>query len=491
MMISLLSDVLGQYDFASHYLINCDMNSESGAQTILHEAYHMIFTLQSSYGYFLHMHTRISVIDNRFSYINEILLKHSVKVQECACTFFEILFIIKTKSYESAMTFIKDLRANNREYYNYVKPLLPLLDFLKIEKDVPSNEHIKLPIDLINELVIGLVLISLNVDLTKINSEIYRSQKKLKVFLSSNGASEEFIPNRIFKNLVHALISDLQENKSIDNILHQIEDKLPQKDRSTMSLMKDKNIQLIQNIYGDSKSKEVIIDSLSMSAVKEVDSIDILGSGIPTSSNKIYPGELVDEIEIIKFSQNVVGALLVFGTVQTLLAKPTRQYFIQPDLDSIREINEQYIATFLDLENHKHHLTLCNQTSLNEICTKAKCPIIINYKAYDLVKSIIKSDIPFYIYCDRSYNNAVGIIEKYVNKKAALISFNQGGVADLLVLVIELNTDEYFFLPMVDIAKINLFRDIKSGKLQIDLSLEIDEELLLEFEIIINCIFYY
>lgn len=130
--------ILGEYDFKNHYFINIDTPPMLSTQTTIHEAFHMIFTLQSSYGNFIHMNQRMATIDGRFQYISEILLRHCRKVQESACVFSEIIYLINTKSFETAEHHIHFLRMNNKEYFNYFKPLCPFLHYIEENKKVQS-----------------------------------------------------------------------------------------------------------------------------------------------------------------------------------------------------------------------------------------------------------------------------------------------------------------------------------------------------------------
>lgn len=466
-----------------------DTPTQLGSQTTIHEAFHMIFTLQSSYGNFMHMNRRLEVADGRFPYINKVLAGHCRKVQEAASIFAEIVYLIQMQSFVSAEQHIRRLRENNREYYNYLKPLCPFLEFL--EENENSTAGCKFSILEMFGLIKSIVLISLNIDLTQLDPDVFRKEKNFDRCIAG-----EFCPNRIFRDTVrqaHKILSQEVAPEVIRKDLSIfIAEQGPVCNEDNLRLIQERHRTFFKNLYQDSPNELVLADILEEFTVKAVDPVDILGSGIPTTGNTQYPFEKGDEKELIRRSEEDVGVLYILGDLKFAVAELSRRFPVHPRCCNMP--GNQFFVAFLDYIQKKQYSVLLDSKQANQLCRVMDVPIVVNYKAYHAIRRELLHDsrAPIFVYCDRSYINAVEIIRSHteIEKRFQLVSY-QGKNMGFWALIIELEPGSYFLLPMMRLSLYLLSRDIQNGALKLKGELTIDENLMYAIDTVINCIFYY
>lgn len=489
--------VLGEYDFSNQYSINFASTTGIGVQTIIHEAHHMMFTLQTSYGIFFQSLNRISIIDSRFDHINKYLILHMRKMQESACTFIEALTLIENGTFEEAKSFIDQLRKTNKEYYKYIYPLLPLLDF--IAENTDSGQSYKMPSKEMRNFVNELVITATDIDITQIDREVFRSPKKLKKFNSRQEISSIFHPNKRFNLLIKELITFLNKPIGPKDKEKEVYDFLDKNrciiDEGYLNKVLYRNNEYLKALYYDSSDLDALIEVIDRKVVKSMDVLNLLGSGVPECANSQYSvehGKSADDI--IKIVAEHTGIIFILGDYQSLFAESSRYYYIPPN-SHINDIN-YFFVTFFDYVDKRIYAFLCESERIMDFCApaaKLKVPIVISYKIFDKLHTLFsRASMPSYVYCDRSYSNAVTIINKYArsNNKFELVSYGEH-IAGLTVLVINVDQNSRLILPMVDASKIVLFRDVEMKNIDIIPGLEIDDKLLMEIDTIINCLFYY
>ena len=481
--------ILGEYDFKNHYFINIDTPPMLSTQTTIHEAFHMIFTLQSSYGNFIHMNQRMATIDGRFQYISEILLRHCRKVQESACVFSEIIYLINTKSFETAEHHIHFLRMNNKEYFNYFKPLCPFLHYIEENKKSPVD--CKFSSGEMLNLIISIVRISLNVDLTVINPDVFRTKKELEHHIAGR-----YCPNRIFHDMLKQILKTLGQNtdpmKIREEVLTFVAEQELVCNEANLCLIQDRHRIYFKKLYHDSADFHVLENILSEFTIKSLDAIDILGSGIPTTGNTQYPMVSGDDNEIINRSEVDIGVLFILGDVKSAISALSKRQFIYPQYRNIQD--SRFCITFLDYTQTKQYGALLNLNQTNRLCKVISAPIVVNYKVYQSLRQKLLQSPPstVFVYCDRSYKNAVDIIRGYTDTEKCfqLLDYNEGKMG-FHSLIIELEPKFYFLLPIMKLAEFCLFRDIQNGALSLKQELVIDDDLRTAIDTVINCIFYY
>ena len=490
------TDILGEYDLSNRYFINVKTPSNLSSQTILHEVFHMIFTLQSSYGNFMHTHRRIVTVDNRFQHIGELLLTHSRLVQESACTFAEVIFITQKESFDSAQRYIQSLKEHNRTYYNYLKPLLPFL--WHMQENESSNAAYKMSAQEMMNLIISAVHISLNVDLTQIDTEIFRSKKSFRYFSSLEDTSRKYFPNRIFCDTLKQLLSLFAQDATSDEIQRRITafvvEKEPVYDEKSLYYIQEKHRQYFRHLYHDSPDFHVIEEILEEITLKSVDAIDIIGSGIPASGNTQYPSEDTSGQweKVIALSRKQTGVLFVSGDKETILAQTFTRHIVP--LQLCTALNNHVISTYLDYVQGKQYFMLLPINKTKLLCNLITPPIIVNYKiSRELERKLFyNSSGPIFVYCDRSYINAIEVIRSYSDQTMPfqLLQYDEKHMG-FDVLIIKLKPKFYFLLPMLKLAEICLERDIQNNVIQLELNLDIGDDLKSAIDLAINCIFYY
>lgn len=480
-------NVLGEYSFTNFYEINMDTPSKLGGQTTIHEAFHMIFTVQSSYGNFIHMNRRLAVADGRFLYINKVLADHCRHVQEAASLFAEITLLTCTQSFDAAMQYIQSLRTNNREYFKYLKPLSPFLDFLE-ENEGHSGGYKLSAIEMFG-LIKSIVLISHDIDLTQLALDVFYKEKTLDRCIAM-----ELSPNWIFRNTTKQILNILHQDVTTEKIQKDLLDfiaaRAPVCNEENLHLMQERHQQFFKELYHDSPNYPVLADILTQFSVKAMDPIDILGSGIPTTSNPQYVIVKGSREDIIRQSKEDVGVLYILGDTKLAIAELTRKYPIHIQNMS----GDQLCFTFLDCTQKKQYSAVLDSEQAYQLSGAITTPIVVNYKAYHTTRRTIlnNSHVPVFAYCDRSYINAVEVIRSHtdVEKRFQLVRYQEKNMG-FQVLLIELEPGYYFLLPMLERSLLCLFRDIQDGTLKLKQELTIDDSLLYAIDTVINCIFYY
>lgn len=482
--------ILGEYGFANSYAINMDTPSWLGNQTVIHEALHMEFTLQSSYGNFMHMNRRLEVADGRFLYINKILAKHCRKVQEAASVFAEITYLVRMRSFATAEQYIQKLRENNREYYNYLKPLLPFLTFL--EENKGSTANCKLPITEILNIVKSMVLISLDVDLTQLSPDVFRKEKELDRHIA-----EELCPNRIFHDIIKQVLNILEQDATPEVIQNDLQHFTvtwrPVYGEDELRLMLERHRQFFEKLYQDSPNYPVLIDILTEFRIKAMDPADILGCGIPMTGNPQYSFEKGDMEEIVRRSKQDKGVLYILGDMKSAFSEISRKYPIPPRYCGMPK--NRFLFTFLDYAQKKQYSVLLDLKQAKQLCRDIAAPIVVNYKVYPAMrkKLLCPVHVPVIIYCDRSYKSAVEVIRSHTEteKRFHFVSYRETNMG-FEAFILELETGFYFLLPMMELSFPLLYQDIQNGVLRLKQDPAIiDDALLNTIDTVVNCIFYY
>lgn len=482
-------NVLGEYGFTNFYEINIDTPSHLSVQTTIHEAFHMIFALQSSYGIFMNMNRRLGVADGRFTYINKVLAEHCRQVQEAASLFAEITYLVNTHSYETAVQYIQRLRSENREYFNYLKPLQPFFDFLK--ENETSTAGYKLSMDEMFGLIRSIILISLDIDLTLLDPHVFRKEKML-----DRSIVEGLCPNRVFRDTTKQVLNILNQAATPEEIrkelLNFITEQTPACSEENLRLIQEKYLKFFKKLYQDSPNYPVLEDILMKFDIKAVEPMDIMGSGIPETGNPQYPFVKESLEKIIKLLKEDVGVLFILGDMSFAVTELSRNFPVKPQY---REMSRnRFLITFLDYSQKQQYGALLSSKQAKQLFRATDTPIVINYKVHHYIwkKFLHTFHTPVFVYCDRSYLNAVEIIRNHtqIEKRFQLVNYQEKS-AGFEILLIELESGLYFLLPITKFSLPRLFHDIQSGALKLKEELSINDDLLHVIDIVINCVFYY
>jgi len=501
--------ILGEYDFSGHYSINMDVNNGPVLETYLHEIMHMIYT-HTSYGLLLRYHNKISIIDNSYLFINNFLLDHCVYTKEAACVFCELVFLIKCTSFSSTEKKILNMKKFNKDYYNYVKILLP---FLYYTDENPNNKYtLKIPIDEMLSAINHMVLQALNVRVDELDVNYFRLKRELKKLISKEDTAKKYFPNSRFKILIKCLLNQIDEQKdqqySDEKMKYIVNtakfnayrtitffDDSYMDDINTVNGVIEKIKQFLLKIYSDSKYLSSIKDCFDKIKVQEMDHYDMLGLSLPINNNPIYPCKRADgSSDLLAHMNDKAGVLFMLGNLQIYAGTSLQNLFIPPSLYDAINSNLCGVS-FLSFSDKINYLAVIDFDDLFDLCVKATQPIVVNYKACDNLMSIFDSlNKEVYIYCDRAYTNAREYINSNTNDQMCmeLIGYSEDKYG-LILLVVEIKENRFFLLPITGAGCLSLYNDIVSDNtnLNIDNKLNIDKNLMYNFDLIICSIFYY
>ena len=495
--------IYGEYYFRNSFFINIRNDDKAGTQTILHELGHLELSMETKYGCFLRMCEKISTIDPIYKFICIHLIDHSRKSQEAYCVFLELSFLMRHNQFETAEGYIQYLRDNNREYYNYLKPLLPFFDHLSINTISPKNFKTSCK-DMLS-IIKKMIYLSHNIDLTEIDVEKYRSKKELERFFVKDDNPQKYYPDSRFKTYVKEMLSIMEQDGDSDSIFCLIErwfsNKNAHLNSEDVESWLNKIREFMKELYRNSNFHEDVFDLIDNFQVQLIDRISIQGTGIPSSFNRQY--EIDDKWYDISSKDNFIhlcnsqnGILFILGKrKETLQQISNRLYIPRSTLDNVS--NHICDALFLSYDKKKQYAFQCNDTDIEQICLSLNenVPIAIQYKSYDTMQKVFCSyQRPLFYYCDRAYTHSVDIINEMscgVNKPFAVLQYDElSALSGLSVLLVELQTNRFFYLPMLNNSYMVLLRDLEFQRVKLSDSLNISQDMLNDIDALTNCLLF-
>lgn len=192
-------------------------------------------------------------------------------------------------------------------------------------------------------MIISIVRISLNVDLTVINPDVFRTKKELEHHIAGR-----YCPNRIFHDMLKQILKTLGQNtdpmKIREEVLTFVAEQELVCNEANLCLIQDRHRIYFKKLYHDSADFHVLENILSEFTIKSLDAIDILGSGIPTTGNTQYPMVSGDDNEIINRSEVDIGVLFILGDVKSAISALSKRQFIYPQYRNIQD--SRFCITF-------------------------------------------------------------------------------------------------------------------------------------------------
>lgn len=494
--------LLGEYDFDNFTLLNALMNENEWVNTVIHEYTHFVLSNQSVYGtisYCLHKliipHDCKMDIDKKDATM-KFFSKNVLKVQEGMAVFIEsIYFLLRDKAeYES---FINELYLNNRQYYDYVKPLCFILNMAKGKdrKTILSVAHA----------VFQVALESMNASIFDLDGKKFSTNRLIKKMTSKQDFSKEYIPNKRFL----LMLNDCKQATSCDELIEMLRNKVDPKD--TMNIVAESIERLekikdfVLDMFSDSKYIDLYKNKLGEIQIKEKDISEVFLQQIPTAFNEDYIDKKMKMTswEIIK--QKCKGAeystLFLLGTVKENLSRLLIEMgVIEPKMSE----DEREILFFYDLRSKEVYGCVLEEKQLQEILDddENKSVLLTSYKNYDYENECIpkhsKTNRFTYIYCDRTYNNAIDYLNKWANRN---VYYRYMIYESMPVLLIKNSNSSIFILPMTPIVADEADRDIRKNHKNILMAADVkdgeyDSHVITDFkkrdeiDTIINCLFF-
>lgn len=522
---------LGFYDLHNDYSVNIDAPLSDVSSTTIHEITHMFITLQSGYGIFMRMLKRGDELYSKYNYVFHFFLKHMIKMQEACSTFAELLFTYVLEKKDSLKQGLEDLKFNNKKYYNYTYPLFFLFSYLDESLAVQKGYKFIIPLNDAIPFFVDVALESLNIDLSlRYNVDILKNKKIL--YKTENDASfaNNCFPNKRFYKSIHKLGVELHKisNKeySADHfnaIKNDVFKSVYNKEYAQSIKSSDyldayiKNyLVLIGELYKDSPDFYIIYKNISSITLKKVDISRLPAYSLPAISNKMYnrSNELVTQLS--DFNDKDVCLIFINGEDDTIhksmdgfsraidlakhksngiISKSKEMSFLCDTFGITRLFQMLHIAPgIVNLIGFSYirKEMYCGFINENELANIANDYIIaVNYKYYEKFDNINKSEYAIYYYCDRTYNNAVPIINEFATENTLKYKFIQYEKS-LSVLIIQIKKNTYFVLPIITSAILVIKNDILTQKLKIKIENEIEnaQDILKDIDVVINCLYF-
>lgn len=489
----------GEYAFRGSYVININNEIERSAQSIVHEAHHLEFTTQTMFGNFLRMCKQISVIDPRYSYIHSHMTEHCRKSQEAACVFSELVFLTQSRSYSDAMQYLQYLRGNNKEYYKYVKPLLPFLDYLA-ENEL-STSPFKIPCKEMFSVIKGIIYSANNIDLTTIDVERCKSEKAFTRFLEAEGHPQKYYPDSRFKTYIEEILAILKQGENKQALNDWFDKNLPDSSPENVQTWLNKAKTFLKELYQDTAFPDDISTVLEGYQIRQYDSISMIGTAIPWNygqryemTNRLYDTASLRDFSTLCNEEN--GILLIFGRLTNALEQMWKRFYVPQQYRLL--VKKRFCAcVFFSFNQKKLYPLVCDVKNLGEVCLRIRedVPVAINYKSYNDMRPVFSFyQHPLYCYCDRSYTHAVDFINELtdgVDRQFAVLQYGEvESLSGLSVLLVELSPIRYFFLPMPNISQRVLERDLEEHRIHLSSPMTFPDDIIQSVDALTNCLLY-
>lgn len=493
--------ILGEYGFENFTLLNALMNKEERINTAIHEYTHFILSNQSVFGSILYCLNKLIIPPKYIDDINkrkaamDFFAKNSIKVQEGVAVFIEATYfmLINNDDYES---FIDKLQTSNKQYYDYVKPLCFILEYMKNE-----NYNNKLTVA---HAVFQVALKSMNASIYDFDGKLFSTNKSIKKMISRKDFSKEYLPNKKFQTMIKSC-KNTESYVELCNRLYL----LAKVDQDTSVEFYKSRIETIKkfvvDIFEGSPYIELYKNRLKKVNVKEKDLTAVFLQQIPTAFNEDYVQSNMKKIgyELLKQKCKTIdySTLFLLGSFKTgvsdLLSKMGAV-----DIPEVKGNEEMLI--FYSLRDKEIFSCLLEKKELQEILEQDnnRSVVLTSYKNYDYVNHSLPDYFAFkgnlYIYCDRTYSNTITYINRWADRE---VYYRYMVYKSMVVLLVKICDDTLFMLPMTPIVAEEAEKDIRTnhknmhqitevGDEELDTHIIKNDKIRDEIDTIINCLFF-
>ena len=510
---------LGFYDFYNDFSVSINTDLSDSDTTIFHEMTHMSVTLQSGYGNFLMLLDRGCAIDPKYSFVKQFFMGHMLKLQEAISTFAELVMIYIVKGVDKLEEYIEDLKFSNKKYYNYTYPLLYLFSFIDTKYPHGSKPCYIVPKEQLLSSIFTIAIESLNVDLTSVYSTDILLSKKILKRTENNPKFSNLFPNRRFYKAIHELARQLHlmaSNKYtlesfktiIDNVYkNAFESRTEYKDStSRINAFLSSNKQFVKDLFLDSPDYYIIFQNIDKIEIKEVPIERLRAYAMPSSPFLHYRTADSVIFSVNDYESLSIDAFFIVGDNKALHDTIDNKHRAFNKLreeykDSAQKIiNLSFLFSILQLpeplvfmhaykyDEKKVYIACVDKTELQQL--NSDTPIIVNYKYFNGFQQLHLTDKRIYYYCDRAYENAIGLFNSIHKINTMPYTFIQYD-GSLSVFVIKLNSNEFYFIPIVTPLIYLILEDMENGKLFINKEkrLMLNNQELHDLGAIINCLY--
>ena len=448
--------IFGCYEFDAYRQINPlniadDPIEES---TGIHEFMHFFISAESNYGMLLYSLGKIrrsndcmffsNDTNERYKSITSYLLKSCINVQESFAVFYQWIYLRLKYNVEEAEKFIDELKCNNKEYYEYIKRLLFLIEQLKSATDEEVAR--------VGMAFLYLCIDCLNINIGELIDNNVRSAGQYNRLVSYNNNAEKLIPNVIFKKKLSDLKGrDLSSDKLADTIFSIVSTTTLNKSVDDAKKDFEKVKEFVLNLFPNKNDKLVIEGLLAEIKPQEKTLEEVLFSELPLKQtyNNITPLTYSDAKKKIGNSKYMKTTLLILNGIH-FKGNSEKIKNLNKNIDAI--YREKSAVVMFDLLDRKIYGLKVDNKDMKEIISDVNLPvnIVVHYKDYDYennkIISLGEHSRDVYVYCDRTFFNAKEYIDKFSNNK---IKFSALKYHSLYVIIFRLNSNTCFFIPVL------------------------------------------
>lgn len=185
----------GEFRYTNGAVINWNIKNERKDLVSRHEAEHMYLYNSTTFGMLILMLEKNRDFHEKSEWLHKELHLYMNRMQERIAVNIENLDTYAQKGESAFAEAIDDLKNRNRTYYNYFRKLCCINGRVHSEEDAFEAINI----------LHGLGVLALNINLDDIPFEEMNSSKDLQRFLGQQDNAQKYIPNIRFDNLVDAL----------------------------------------------------------------------------------------------------------------------------------------------------------------------------------------------------------------------------------------------------------------------------------------------
>ncbi|MHC5534679.1 hypothetical protein [Priestia megaterium] len=435
----------GIYDYNGTAKINVIAKHENGVlSTTVHELMHLLLTKSTNYGQFVGYMNRVAHIYPKYKNSAQLLAKRMIEVQEGVATFHEYFMLRQSVNEHDFKAEINRFKKSNRQYYNYLKPLLFILN-LKIDWD---KEQYKLP-----ALVKIIGISSLSFSFPTVRLVQLESPNKLKVYLDKTNIN----PDEKYKRIIAEVKSEFEKGKHIQEVIDNLTERELHTDlgwnedfRNVLHEDIKRVTERYPTIFEDYSSFLVDIREVFSESAKgdfEVNPIDFVQPG----ATREYKRRLVDYPSFLELVKNERGSLYIKGVGFNKEKDESPEFYLE-FIAIMGEIN-YYVK---DIKEQQLHEIIEYIDNGNGVACSPAAYDFYNAKLLLLEKPLKRN---MYVYFDSPYFASRMFLAKFLKTDTIYPAFYIE-YPNFNMLVIQYEYKNIFLVPIFTLSTHTLDKDV-------------------------------
>lgn len=239
----------GAFEYTHGAAINVDLNPDRIRDVIKHELTHVNLYTLTTYGQFVLMMEKNAFLFEQAKMLKECMFDHMNRMQEMSAVNVELLNVLCEDGIVNYKAAINNLKNRNNTYYSYFRKLCCING--KVTDEKAADETI--------QIIVRIALVALNIDLSQIPFEQFKSSKDYQRFISKEDNANKFVPNRRFETLVNVFF---RNNQNDNDLLSVISGTVPDTVFDDVSAIHDIAYQSASRVYEKSAIKERLLERI-------------------------------------------------------------------------------------------------------------------------------------------------------------------------------------------------------------------------------------